>query len=245
MKAIWSVVCVAVVLGVVGQAAAAQSFDNLLPDNAIAYVSVRNVPELVEKLKLTAGYKIFTELRLFERMLPPEKYADAQNILDTFIKPLGEICTGEVAIAVTGLDDTDWAPALAVLIDVSETQDALDDYLEEKVFPLLDEKGFARETQQVGGIEVLQIGIDAEQDDAVFCALKDGVFIISPRLDTLSALLANVGPGPAMAMLPSNAGYADVKRALGQTDLTIYVNVGAIIARNANSRARMLRTWPS
>jgi len=244
MKTIWSVVCVALVLGVVGAAQGAQSFDNLLPDNAIAYVSVRNVPEMVEKLKLTAGYKVFTELRLFERMLPPEKYAEAQNILDTFIKPLGEICTGEVAVAVLGVEfGADAVPEVAVFVDVSGTQDAFDDYLEETVFPLLDEQGLARETQEVAGIEVLKIGIEPDEDNAIFCALKDGVFILSPRLDTLSALLANIGPGPAVAMLPSNAGYADVKRALGQADFSIYVNLGAIIARAVAENDEAAPMW--
>jgi hypothetical protein len=241
MRTIWLVLCAAVAVVIAAPAVAGTTaptapvvpaFDNLLPDDAVLYVSLRNLPDALQKVKLTAGYKIFDELKLLERLTPPDKYAELQQLYGTFIEPLGDICRGEMALVALSFDvEPVGQPELAVLIDVSQGQNALNDYLVTTIFPLLDEKGIKPETQDVAGVKVTKIVPAPERESAVFYAVKDGVLIVSPRLDTLSDLLANVGPGPARAMLPSNTLYANVRKAVGASDLTVYVNVSTPIEK--------------
>lgn len=244
MRAIWLVGCAVALVALAGPAlaaapvgAAAQkapTFDTVLPSETVLYVSVRNVPDALVKVKQTSGYKIFEQLKLLERLAPADKYAELQKLYGTFIEPLGGICRGEVALAAMSFDvEEGGQPRLALLIDVTEGQNALNDYLEKTIFPLLAEKGIKPETQEVEGITVTKIVPAPERQDAVFYAVKGGVLVVSPRLDTLSEVLANVGAttGAAKEMLPSNAFYADVTKAIGQADFTVYVNFGAFIEK--------------
>jgi len=240
MRAIWLVLCAVVVVAVSGAAmggapAAAQdvpAFDNLLPDNTVFYASVRNLPDATAKVKLTGGYKIFEQLNLIERLAPPDKYAELQKLYGTFIEPLGAICRGEVAVAAMDFElEAGGAPKLVVLIDVRESENAFNDYLEKTIFPLLDEQGIKPETQEAAGVKVTKIALAPADGKEVFYAVKDGVLMISPRFDTLSDVLANTGPGPAKAMLPSNTLYANVKKSVGPADLMVYVNFGAYLQK--------------
>ena len=254
MRGIWLVGCAVALVALAGPAlaaapvgAAAQkapTFDTVLPSETVLYVSVRNVPDALVKVKQTSGYKIFEQLKLFERLAPPDKYAELQKLYGTFIEPLGGICRGEVALAAMSFDvEEGGQPRLALLIDVTEGQNALNDYLEKTIFPLLAEKGIKPETQEVEGITVTKIVPAPERQDAVFYAVKGGVLVVSPRLDTLSEVLANVGAttGAAKEMLPSNAFYADVTKAIGQADFMVYVNFGAFIekALEENEQAKV------
>ncbi|MBN1916479.1 MAG: DUF3352 domain-containing protein [Verrucomicrobia bacterium] len=251
MRAMWLVLCAAVVVAASGAAPAGApaaapvvtTLDNLLPDDAVLYVSIRNVPEALEKVKLTAGYKIFDQLKLIERLAPPDKYAEMQKVYGTYIEPLGAICRGEVALVVFSFDVTEGGrPELAFLIDVSRSENALNDYLEKTLFPLLDEQGIKPEAQDVAGVKVTTIIPPGEDSEAVLYAVKDGVLIVSPRLDTLSSLLANIGPGPSRAMLPSNVSYANVRKAVGASDLTVYVNLGKFV-QDAIEKNAEAATW--
>ena len=255
MRGIWLVGCAVALVALAGPAlaaapvgAAAQkapTFDTVLPSETVLYVSVRNVPDALVKVKQTSGYKIFEQLKVLERLVPPEKYAELQKLYGTFIEPLGGICRGEVALAAMSFDvEEGGQPRLALLIDVTEGQNALNDYLEKTIFPLLAEKGIKPESQEVEGITVTKIVPAPERQDAVFYAVKGGVLIVSPRLDTLSELLANVGPsvGGAKAMLPSNTLFADVTKAIGQADFTVYINVATLI-KKAVENDEQAKVW--
>lgn len=212
---------------------ALQSFDNLLPNNTIFVLSVRNMPELLGKLKETAGYKILDELNLLERLTPPQEYAEMQNFYGTFIEPLGGICSGEVAVAITNLEGLDEdKPQIALLIDVSKGETALDEFLNGTVLPLLAEHGVQPETQELAGVKVTKIDANpAEPDPPIFYAVKDGLLVVTLRADTMGEILSYTGPGVARAMLPSNVHYAGAKKALGRSDVMLYVNLAPILAK--------------
>jgi hypothetical protein len=233
MKAMVMMVVAAIALAVCGPAVAVQSFDNLLPDDTVFVLSVRNMPELLVKVKETAGYKIFTTLKPIERLAPAEKYAELQQLYGTFIEPLGGICSGEVAVAVTSLEGfDDNKPPIALLIDVSKGQTALDEFLNGTILPLLAEKGVQAETQKIGGVTVTKINPAAgAEGPPIFYAVKDGLLIAAFRDDVIGEILSYTGPGVARAMLPSNTHYANARKVLGQTDVMFYVNLAPILAR--------------
>jgi hypothetical protein len=233
MRAMVMMVVAAVTLAVCGPAAATQSFDNLLPDDTVFVLSVRNMPELLTKVKETSGYKIFEKLNLLERLAPPDKYAEIQQFYGTFIEPLGGICSGEVAVAATSLEGFgDNKPPIAFLIDVSQGEAALDEFLNGTVLPLLAEKGIQAETQEIAGVKVTRINPAAgAEGPPIFYAIKDGLLVAAFRDDVLDEILANTGPGVARAMLPSNTHYASARKVLGQTDVMLYVNLAPILAK--------------
>ncbi len=233
MRAMWTVVCVTVVVALCAPAPAVESFDTLLPEDTVFCLSVRDVPDLLAKIKETAGYKIFKQLRLFERVAPADKFAEMKEFYGRFIEPIGAICSGEVALAIVSLDDIDENPEFVLLVDVSEGEAALKEYLDGTIYPLLEEQGIKPEELMRGGARFTKIVPDPDEPaKAIFFAVKDGVLMVALRDETLAEVLSARGVGIARAMLPANKGYADVQRALGDADMSVYVNLGAILGKS-------------
>jgi hypothetical protein len=237
MKAIWLVLCVAVALSVAPEAPAVAApgvpaFDNLLPDSTVIYLSVRDLPELLAKIKETAGYKIFTQLKLLERLAPPDKAAKVQEVYGTFIKPLGNIFSGEVTLAITSLDNLEHNPEIVLLADVGQGELALEELIKGTIYPLLEKQGIVPEQLKHGAVPYTKIVPNpTSPEDTVLFAVNNGVLMVALRDDTMGKLIDAAGAGVAGAKLPANAGYADVRRAQSNADLTFYVNVAAFMAR--------------
>ncbi|MHC5035044.1 MAG: hypothetical protein ACYTFZ_08415, partial [Planctomycetota bacterium] len=68
---------------------AVEPFENLMPEGTFFFVSMRSVPELIEKVKNAPGYKLFSE---------PEMQPFMDQLREAFEKPKGELAraTGTV-----------------------------------------------------------------------------------------------------------------------------------------------------
>ena len=231
MRTMCAVVCVAMVLAAVAPARGAVSFDRLLPEGTVLYVSVRDLPELLEKLKETEGYKAFRELRIFERVAGPDEFKKMQDIYGRFIEPLGEIFSGEVAFAITSAEEIAGeiagAPRVVLLADVSEGEAALKKYLEGTIYPLLKEQGAAPEELTRGGVTYTKLLPDPEDpDEPLIFTVRDGVLMAAVNPEVLEGVIK---PGPKT--LRASESYADVRRALRGADVQIYFDAGVFIRK--------------
>jgi hypothetical protein len=227
MRTIWTVVCVAMVLAAGGPARAAVSFDTLLPEGTVLYVSVRDLPELLEKLRETEGYKAFRELRIFERVVGPDEFKKMQDLYGRFIEPLGEIFSGEVAFAITSTEEINEAPRILLLADVSEGEAALKKYLEGTIYPLLKEQGAEPEELTRGGVTYTKLLPDPEDpDEPLIFTVRDGVLMAAVNPEVLEGVIK---PGPKT--LRASESYADVRRALRGADVQIYFDAGVFIRK--------------
>ena len=226
MRTVWMVVCAAVALAVCAPAWGAGSFDALLPEDTVLYVSVSDLPGLLAKAKETEGYTIFKQLRLFERLASAEDYAKMQEFYGTYVEPLGEIFSGQVAFALTKVDTEDGGkPELVLLADVSGGEAALETFLEETIYPLLTEAGVEPEEITRGGVTYTKLLPDPEDsEEPLFFTVQDGVLMASLSTETLEKVIT-----PPATSLGGNAWYGDVKRALAGTDVQVYFNAGVFI----------------
>lgn len=239
MRTMCAVVCVAMVLAAVAPARAAVSFDRLLPEGTVLYVSVRDLPELLEKLKETEGYKAFRELRIFERLASAEDFEKMQDLYGRFIEPLGEIFSGEVAFAITSSEDIEDAPRIVLLADVSEGEVALKKYLDETIYPLLKEQGAEPEELTRGGVTYTKLLPDPEDpDEPLIFTVRDGVLMASIRVETLEGVIK---PGPKT--LRASESYADVRRALRGADVQIYFDAGVFIRKALEEGDEEAAAW--
>ena len=69
MKAMWVVVCVLVAVVICGPAPGVESFDRLVPEETVVFVSVGDVPEFLARIKETPAYKVLWEGDLFGDLL--------------------------------------------------------------------------------------------------------------------------------------------------------------------------------
>ncbi len=238
MRAMCLVVCAAVMLAV-APARGAVSFDTLLPEGTVFYVSVRDVPDLLKKLKETEGYKAFKELGLFERVAGPDEFKKMQDFYGRFIDPLGEIFSGEVAFAITSTEEIDDAPRIVLLADVSEGEAALKKYLEGTIYPLLKEEGAEPEKLTRGGVTYTKLLPDPEDpDEPLIFAVRDGVLMAAIRPEVLEGVIK---PGPKT--LRASAGYADVRRALRGADVQIYFDAGVFIRKALKEGDEEAAAW--
>jgi hypothetical protein len=246
MKTLWMVLCAALALSVCAPVRAAAppqaagSFDALLPDDTVLYMSVSDLPGLLAKLKESEGYKIVKELKLFERLAPPEDYAKMQEFYTTYIEPLGGIFSGQVAFALTKVDAGNGGkPELVLLADVSKSEAALNTFLEKTIHPLVTKEGAAPEQVEVGGVTYTKLLPDPQDPNSpLFYTVHDGVLMVSLSTETISSLIT-----PPAKTLAGNAWYADVKRALAGSDVQVYFNAGMFIQKGIEEGPEEAAAW--
>jgi len=227
MKTVLIMTCAAVVLAA-AWAPAVETFDTLLPEDTLLYVSVRDVPSLLGKIKATAGYKIFEELKLFDRIVP-ENFEKSREFYRLCVAPLGQICRGEVAFAITRIDAISDKPELVLLVDVSEREAALQRFFDEKMYPLFDQRGVKPEKLIRNGIEFTRINPDPyDPERNVVFVVEGGVLMASQGVETLEEVIA-LRKNAAPNTLRGNVDCAGVLNVLGDADVQIYLDFGAVV----------------
>ena len=236
MKRSWVTAYVVAVLAIVSAppAQAVESFDTVLPEGTVVHVSVRDVPEFLSKVGELPAYKVIEQGKLLEKFMPTDALTEVRGFWGKFIQPLGEILQGEMAFAITSIEEIDDNPSLVLLAEVGEA--ALADYLEKAIYPLLEAKGVEPEELTLSGLSITRIANPDYPSQQVLFGTKNGVLVIARRQDTIEALVKSLG-GAGEETLAVNKGFADVRQALGKADLLAYVNVGAFVRRDEEAMA--------
>jgi hypothetical protein len=240
MKTLWRTVCAAVGLAALAPAAwlgasrsasAVEPLENVLPKDTLVFVSVRNLPQFVEKSKQLPGYKILIEQGFFEKIIPPERFEKARAASERFIKPLETLLDGQVAFALLGTDQEGGLPSMAFLADVEGTEVAFGQYLDQTIYPWLKAGGVKLEELRIGHTLVVRFSLPKRPDGQIFLAVDEGVFAAATRQEAIEAIVGAL-EGAGGERLAASEGLAATQQALGGADVFEYVNVAALIEKS-------------
>ena len=217
-------------LGAGPSASAVEPLENVLPKETVVFVSVRNVPQLLEKAKQLPAYKILIEQGLLEKVVPGEKLTEARAIYERFCEPLGELLPGQVAFALLKLGETEGFPPVAFLADVGSTEVAFKLYLEQTIYPWLEEDGAKPEELRIGTAAVTRFAVPEEPDKELFLTVDEGVFVATTQKEAMETIVGALG-GTGGENLAGNEGFSAAQPTLAGADVAAYVNIAAFIEK--------------
>jgi hypothetical protein len=203
---------------------AAASLRDRLPEDAYGYMAVRDVPEFLEKVRASKLYQGLVKSGILQMVLAAPQFAEAREVWSTCVAPLGEVFRGEVAFAVLPAEPGDAEPRMLAVAEVDEA--AYDAYFESAIQPLLGTAGVESEQLEAGGLSMLRITPNPEdEDDVLVLAMADGLFTMAESAETVAAFVR----GPGRARLARTEGYTAFRAIAGQCDIEAYADVGRIL----------------
>ncbi|MEX2558358.1 MAG: hypothetical protein WD403_00520, partial [Pirellulales bacterium] len=174
---------------------AAPAAEELLPGTTAGYVSVPNVPKLIESWKKTQLGQLLDDpvMKPFGddlRRQIRDKWSQSKSRLGLSLEDVEGLASGELSMAV--IHKPEGRAAVALLIDVTGNEQQAAEQVE-KVADGLLKRGFRRRGQEIGGIEVtvFEQAADAERNyvrRAVYF-IKDGLLVASDDVDVVSGIL--------------------------------------------------------
>lgn len=177
--------------------AAAQSFDELLPDSTILYISIENVArtkERYEKSPLAALWKDEAMQAFLAR--PKAKWAELMEEMrkDAGVTPSDviDLLAGQVAIGVSWPEGAK-EPVPLLLADIGDNGDKLREILDKEEKKLVDEKGLKRNEEEFRGAKIVSYAKGGESgaaDEGSAWCLDGKTFAFGENADVLKDMLA-------------------------------------------------------
>jgi hypothetical protein len=204
------------------------------------------VPTLVKRFRQLPIYKVIEHGRFYEQLEPLLGQGDLDAIRkgwQRFVDPLGGILTGRLAVA-------SWEPYLVsdphpsalfdgvlILAEIGENEAALTKYLEENVYPWLEEvEGLGREKVVVQGVVFTRLEDPESAEPGLQFAVIDGVLVVASASWTSEALMEGLmgawsaadggDEGEAPGRLADNTWYAKARKEFERADVFEFVNMG-------------------
>jgi len=217
-------------------AAAAQGYDQLLPDSTIFYLSVEDLSRTKSRFEegtLGALWKdpavqTFAEKPRKEWNDWIEETREKDGVTPEDI--LG-ILAGQAAVAVLpteGGDDAD----LLILGDIGDHEDKARDVMRRLERKLVDEKDFAREEEEFRGVTITRYHKEKSEteEEKNSCWLMDGhLFALGSSVDALKRLLVRKDGG-AEDSLAAREPYQKMRARLGgRADVVAYLDGANLI----------------
>lgn len=168
IRAVLAATCTLSIICSVGSAAPPSS-ENLLPNSTKGYISVRNVPELVEAWQKTELSRLLEDpvMKPFGddlRKQVNEKFLKSQDKLALSWEDIDGLATGELTMAV--VHPAGSKPSLVVIIDVTGNLDQAKTVLE-RAGATLTGKGAKRSVQDFSGTPVTVYTFPVRTDEKV------------------------------------------------------------------------------
>jgi len=202
---------------------------SMLPEDTIAYVSVRNAPDLLRKVRQLPIYAVIAKKDFLRGLAEPEAADEMVALYETYVEPLGGLLHGEAAFGLLSLDlEGDDPPAMVVLADVAGAEPALAKYLERVIYPWIDaNEDLRRDTVQIGGTTITRT-LDADTGEpAGAIGVRDGVLFVFPYYEGVGEFLAALDE-PGRSSLADAERYVEVSEFLADADVGAYLNYGAV-----------------
>jgi len=217
-------------------AAAAQGYDQLLPDSTIFYLSVENLSRTKSRFEegtLGALWKDPAVQTFAEK--PRKEWNDwiEETREKDGVTPedVLEVLAGQAALAVLPTEGGDDAEPL-ILGDIGDHEDRVREMMRRLERKLVDEKDFSREEEEFRGITITRYHKEASETDEEknTCWLMDGnLFALGSSIDALKRLLVRKDGG-AEDSLAAREAYQKMRARLGgRADVVAYLDGANLI----------------
>jgi hypothetical protein len=205
--------------------AAAQSFDSLLPESTVAYVSIENAKRTKERWdasRLAALWKDEAMQAFLEK--PRAAWAKAmEKMLDEdggTVDEVLDLLAGQFAVGATWPEGAE-EPAVLVLADIGENREKLLELLA-RIEKREADEGQKRDEEEFRGVKIVQYKYGDEPDSAWF--LDGTMFALTDTAEALKDVLAR--KDRTEGTLASRELYKRTRARLGarSSDVFVYVD---------------------
>ncbi len=201
------------------------TFEEMLPEDTVLYVSVPDAAKLAAKFKESNAYKILREIDPIKLMSGAPEFDRVKQLYLTYVQPLTHVFHKRISLAVRDIPCSPRVPAVFFLADVAEKEPALRQYLTERLHPLLKQKGAQITSFTHGGYEVQQISPPLPFE--VCYTIADGVFIATVGKQPMQELLDQ--PKRERSLAKSEV-FQEVRQKVGEkSDFLVYGSVSALL----------------
>jgi hypothetical protein len=220
-------------------AAAAASLKDRLPEETYGYVYVRDVPAFVEKVKASLAYRFLSGVGALDGPAEMRGAPRGRKLWETYIEPATAFVDGEIVIGILPPRDGDVDVRGVILADVSG--EAFEAYLRDVIMPIVEERELPLEVHESAGLTMTRIGLDTDEHEELVLTCTDGLVVVAESVDDV---LQFVHAQDAAGLTALNA-YADLRRATGQNDVEIFVDLRKLSAGRGSGdvEAEPRRAW--
>lgn len=238
MRAWRAVFAVAAIWAAVGIAAGAPAFDKVVPEDTLAFVSVKNVPEMAAKVRKHPSYAIWKEPSVQAFLQKPlarlnEEIQKAEGEAGVTLAEIWSLLQGQVAVSVSMPAQGD-EPEVIVMADVSGKGDQAMktlDLLWKSMAARAPAAGQAKVVElEIEGSKFISIRSDAEavEPDVTYGIAGDVLVGGRPLAAVQRAVSFLKAPPPApLAALPAYQQALD--KVGSNSEIAVFVNVAKII----------------
>jgi len=226
--------------------AAPPRFEEVLPNRTMAYITVRNVPQLVQGLREAGVLDVLNEPEVKQFLeLPLARLRElTESEVGLSMEDIGRMFQGQVSLALLDLQPPPVAgegnvtPHLAAMIDVGdrgEAMMALIARLEAKAKEK-DANAFQRVEEEFGGTRIIGLmpmprnnAPAPKPQEAFHYAVHQDVFIAGTPLDAVKQTIAGLS-NPPDASLATNGLYNEMLQRVGkEMEITGFVNIQGMV----------------
>lgn len=223
--------------------AAAQSYDELLPDSTILYVSVENVTRTKQRFQETALSGLWNDPAMKAFMEKPlQSWADAmrkQKEESGFnVSEVLDLVSGQAMLAIPGLDDKG-EPRLVALVDIGKNADKVRELVKKAEETLLADGKVRRDEEEFAGVTLVRYSNedeDAPPRDGPDCwFVADNLFGAADDAEDLKRMLVRRGEATE-GSLAAREAYLGTRRRFGaRADFFAYFDVKNMIGAGSEA----------
>jgi prepilin-type processing-associated H-X9-DG protein len=203
------------------------AFEEMLPEDTIFFLSVPDASQLVAHFKESNCYKILDEIDPLGLMKGQREFEQAKQFYNMFIEPLTKVFHGKIGLAIKNIPPGPGIPGVIFLADVGDKEEALRNYLKERIEPLAGQVGAQGQTFTHGEYEVRQMSLAKPVPLAVCYTVADKVFIATVGTETMEQVLDLAARPRSLA---ENDLYKEVRHKIGEkSDFLVYANTAALL----------------
>ncbi len=222
---------------------AAPRFEDVLPEDTLFLVTIRDIPALGEKLKGYSLYDLWQEPSVQRFLEKPfhrleEEIQKAEGEAGVTLKELWSLLQGQAALAVSA-DPASPAPEVVLLVDVGDQGEEAARVFGKLLDRLLEREGFPFEVskteEEYEGATLIKIHVEGQEGavtstPVVAYGVAGDVFVLGRPEGAVKRTIGFLANAPQRA-LSASASYRETLRKVSQdSDVVAYANIGQILS---------------
>jgi len=240
-----SVIIFALLVAVAPPASAAPAFETVLPDDTIAFVSVRDLPTLQSRFKKHSAYDLWKEpsvQQFFERAIQrlKEEVAKVEGDAGVKLSEVWSLFHGQIALAVSvGENVAD--PEVILLVDVGTEGERAMQWVDALNDAAIKKGKSPRRTaveEEYEGVRLIHMhkapsaeaGAAAAGDPVVSYGVAGEVFIVGRPVAGLKRTISFLKTPPPAALAGASAYTSTLNKISDNSEVIVFANLARILS---------------
>jgi hypothetical protein len=231
---------------------AQRSLDAVVPADTTVLIKISSAPDLLERWSATPFAKLWTDPQIKSFFAPLREELEIDRWKETVKEETGReleeliaMFSGDLIFYMPSLheeirkleesDDDDAMPAMVILADVADNEEALEklilDQQEQEDDEASEEHRVTRITRDYRDIVMhIDQSMDGEEpEEEETWVIVDGILVMAPHPADVEKVITNVLDGGAAEPLSASASYQSIGGRVSASDILVFVNLEHLI----------------